>query len=70
MRVLKYYVENETLLEIWNKVKENKVVYYKALRCETLKNHKKLFSFMSNLQTYYHFKLDLQKVGQHTGGKW
>ena len=25
---------------------------------------------MSNLQTYYHFKLDLQKVNQHTGGKW
>ena len=25
----------------------------------------KLFSLMSNLQTYYHFKLDFQKVGQH-----
>ena len=25
---------------------------------------------MSNLQTYYHFKLDYQKVDQHTGGKW
>ena len=24
-------------------------------------NKKKLFSFMSNLQTYYHFKLDLKK---------
>ena len=24
---------------------------------------------MSNLQTY-HFKLDLQKVEQHTGGNW
>ena len=23
---------------------------------------------MSNLQTYYHFKLDLKKVDQHTGG--
>ena len=22
---------------------------------------------MSNLQTYYHFKLDFQKVDQHTG---
>ena len=34
---------------------------------------KNLFSFMSNLQTYYHFKLDFQKVDQHTGGtggKW
>ena len=24
---------------------------------------------MSNLQTYYHFKLDFQKMDQHTGGK-
>ena len=24
---------------------------------------------MSDLQTYY-FKLDFQKVDQHTGGKW
>ena len=31
---------------------------------------KKMFSLMSNLQTYYHFKLDFQKVDQHTGGKW
>ena len=25
---------------------------------------------MSNLQTYYPFRLDFQKVNQHTGGKW
>ena len=25
---------------------------------------------LSNLKTYYHFKLDHQKVDQHTGGKW
>ena len=25
---------------------------------------------MSNFQTFYHFKLDFQKVDQHTGGKW
>ena len=25
------------------------------------KQHKKLLSFMSNLQTYYHFQLDFQK---------
>ena len=25
---------------------------------------------MSNLQTYYHFKLNFQKVDQHTGNKW
>ena len=24
---------------------------------------------MSNLHTYYHLKLDIQKVDQHTGGK-
>ena len=34
------------------------------------KNNKKMFSFMSNLQTYYHLKLDFQKVDQNTGGKW
>ena len=33
-------------------------------------NNKKLFSFVLNLQTYYHFKLDFQKVDQYTGGKW
>ena len=32
------------------------------------KKEKQLFSLMSNLQTYY-FKLDFQKVDQHTGGK-
>ena len=31
---------------------------------------KKLFSIVSNLQIHYHFKLDIQKVDQHTGGKW
>ena len=30
----------------------------------------KSFSLMSNLQTYYQFKLDFQKVDQHAGGKW
>ena len=30
----------------------------------------KIVSLMSNLQTSYHFKLDFQKVDQHTGGKW
>ena len=29
----------------------------------------KMFSLMSNLQTYYHFKLDFQKVDQHTDGQ-
>ena len=26
-----------------------------------------MFSLMSNLQTYYHLKLDFQTVDQHTG---
>ena len=30
----------------------------------------KVFSFISNLQTYYHFKLDFQNVDQRIGGKW
>ena len=34
------------------------------------KQQKKLFSFMSNLHTYCHLKLDFQKVDQHTGGQW
>ena len=25
---------------------------------------------MSSLQTYYHLKLDIQKVDQDTGGTW
>ena len=29
----------------------------------------KLFSLMSNLQNYYHFKLDFRKVDQHTWGQ-
>ena len=29
-----------------------------------------MFSNMSNLQTYYHIKLDFQKYDQHTEGKW
>ena len=31
---------------------------------------RKMFSFMSNLQTYYLFKIDFQNMDQHTGGKW
>ena len=34
------------------------------------KQQQKSISFMSNLQTYYHFKINFQKVEQHTGGKW
>ena len=28
------------------------------------------FFLLSNLQIYYHFKADFQKVDQHTGGTW
>ena len=34
------------------------------------KQQQKFFSFMSYLQTYYHFKRDFQKVDQHIGRKW
>ena len=62
--------ENKAQLKTWKKVNENKVLYFKASICETIKNNKQLFSLMSNLQTYYHFKLYFQNVEQHTGGKW
>ena len=62
--LIKQYLRHES------KVNENKVLsYWEALRCETIKNNKTMFSFMSNLQTYYHFQLDFQKGDQHTGGK-
>ena len=35
-----------------------------------VKQLKKLFSTMSNLQTHYHFKRDFQKVNRLTGDKW
>ena len=49
MGVMKYYVENKAQLDTWNKVNENKVLYRKALRCETIKKKN-----LSNLQTHYH----------------
>ena len=54
MQKIKYNQRHE------NKVNENKVLHCKALRYEIIKNNKKLFSYMSNLQTYNHFKLDFQ----------
>ena len=30
----------------------------------------KTTKLMSNFQSHYHFKLDFQKVDQHTGGEW
>ena len=47
-----------------NKVDENKVSSYReALRYmkNIIKTIKRFFSFMSNLQTYYHFQLYFQK---------
>ena len=70
MRVLKYYVENKAQLETWNKVKENKY-YITAFWCETIKSNKQCFPLCQTYKTYYHFKLDLKKVDQHTPrGKW
>ena len=34
------------------------------------KKTKKLFSLISNLQTYYHFQIDFKKVDKYIGGKW
>ena len=34
------------------------------------KEQKNVFPYVSNFQTYYHFKLGFQKVDQHTVGKW
>ena len=71
MRVQKHYAENKALFTHENKANENKVFYCKASSYETMKkNNEKLFSFVSNLQTYCNFKLDSQKMDQHTGGKW
>ena len=56
-----------------NKVNENKVLsYFEASRYMWNNEEiiQKLFSIMSNLQTHYHFKLDFQKVDQHTEGAW
>ena len=50
---------------------ENKVNEYQVLYCNVKQSKTviKAFPFMSNLQIYYHLKLTVQKVDQHTGGK-
>ena len=56
-----------------NKANENKALYSKALRWETIKNNKKvvfLYVKLTNLLSFYHLKLDFKKMDQHTGGKW
>ena len=46
----------------------------RGIKIYVKRNNKKimemLFSIGSNLQTHYHFKLNIQEVDQHTGGKW
>ena len=67
-----------TMWKIWYYLKHgNKVNGNKGLsNCEALRymrnnnNNKKLFSFMSSLQTYYHFKRDFQRADQHIGSMW
>ena len=34
------------------------------------KNNEKVVPHHVKLETHYYFKLDFQKVDQHTGGKW
>ena len=68
-----YYWKIKRYLRHENKVNENRVFYFEALRyiCKSLINkQRKKVSIMSNLQTHYHFKLDYQSVHQHTGGNW
>ena len=60
MKKIKHYLRRE------NKVNENKVFSY----CEASRymwNDKKQ---PKNCAPLCHFKLDFQKVDQHTGGKW
>ena len=52
------------------KIKRSIIRFWGIRMGNNQKQKKKLFPFMSNLQTYYHFKLDSQKVDQHTRSKW
>ena len=65
---LKYYVEYKALFETWNEVNENKVLsYWEALRF--MWNNKKILQYVKFTNPIT-FKLDFQKVGQHSGSKW
>ena len=69
MKILKYKIKH--CLRHENNVNENKVLsYYKALRSETVKNNKKGIFLYAKLTNLLPFKLDFQKVDQHTRGKW
>ena len=54
------------------KIRWTEIKYYVVRHSDVKQSQttKKLFSIMSNLQTYHHFKLDFWKVDQHTGGNW
>ena len=70
MRVVKYSVEIKHYLRYENKGNKNKVSSYcTVLRCETIKQQQVVYRNVkfTNLLS---FKLDFQKVDQHTGGKW
>ena len=45
-------------------------MYVNTYKHTLLKTMKRFFSIMSKLQTHYPFKLDIQKLDQHIGGKW
>ena len=60
MYKIKHHLRHE------NKVNENKVLSYCEAPRYMWNNKKSLFSFMSNLQTYYNFKLDLKKKWTNT----
>ena len=52
------------------KIRSTKIKYSHIVKMWNNKNAKKFLSFMSDLQTYCHFKLDFQKVDQHPGDTW
>ena len=53
-----------------NKANRNKVLSYCEAALNTIKNNEKVVLNYAKLPNHYHFKLDFQKVDQHTGGKW
>ena len=60
---MKYYVENKALSEAWNKVNENKVLFGKALRCETIKHNKKVVFLYVKLTKLLSFSTRFPKSG-------
>ena len=50
------------------KIKYNHIVSHRNICKNLIKSNEKLVCIMSNLQTHYHFQLELNKMDQHTGG--